>query len=63
VKQATPRQTWFKSSYSGGANNECVEVRFGAVPAEAVGVRDSKNTGQVLEFGPAAFKAFRDNLK
>ncbi|HEY3749427.1 MAG TPA: DUF397 domain-containing protein [Pseudonocardiaceae bacterium] len=40
-------ESWRKSSYSGGGNGNCVEV---AVRTEAVGVRDSKNTGPTLEF-------------
>ena len=31
---------WFKSSYSGAANENCVEVR---ITDGSVGVRDSKN--------------------
>ena len=31
---------WFKSSYSAGSNDACVEVRL---TASAVGIRDSKN--------------------
>jgi hypothetical protein len=63
VNQPAPRQTWFKSSYSGGANNECVEVRFGALRVEPVGVRDSKNESLKLAFSSAAFNAFRASLK
>lgn len=32
---------WFKSSYSAGANDQCVECRF--VPGEGVYVRDTKH--------------------
>ncbi|RZS43200.1 uncharacterized protein DUF397 [Herbihabitans rhizosphaerae] len=31
---------WFKSSFSGGADDNCVECR---ISADRVGVRDSKN--------------------
>ena len=31
---------WFKSTRSGGANEDCVEVR---ITEDSVGVRDSKN--------------------
>ncbi|WP_440902785.1 DUF397 domain-containing protein, partial [Actinosynnema sp.] len=41
-----------------GANNECVEVRFGAVPGEHIGVRDSKSPEPRLSFSSAAFSAF-----
>jgi hypothetical protein len=49
------RQNWRKSSYSGGGgNNDCVEVAFGA---EAVGVRDSKNTdGPQLVFRATSWR-------
>ncbi|GGU81761.1 DUF397 domain-containing protein [Lentzea flava] len=48
--------TWRKSSYSGGnAGDECVEVAF----AQAVRVRDSKNTaGPELGFSADAWQAF-----
>jgi hypothetical protein len=51
------REVWRKSSYSGGSgNNSCVEVAF---VADAVGVRDSKNTqGPTLAFSPAAWRGF-----
>ncbi|MDQ3404088.1 MAG: DUF397 domain-containing protein [Actinomycetota bacterium] len=37
---------WFKSSASGGANDDCVEVRF--IDGRDVGVRDSKNPGSAF---------------
>lgn len=47
---------WRKSSYSGSGNTSCVEVTF---VAEAVGVRDSKNTdGPQLAFPATAWHAF-----
>jgi hypothetical protein len=48
---------WFKSSFSGGNNGECVEVAF--VPG-GVGVRDSKRHGRgpVLLFGRGEWAAF-----
>ncbi|GAA2971378.1 DUF397 domain-containing protein [Actinokineospora diospyrosa] len=36
---------WFKSSFSGAANDNCVEVRFTEGP---VAVRDSKNPSATL---------------
>jgi hypothetical protein len=47
---------WFKSSYSGSASVNCVEVR---ITSTTVLVRDSKNPSdpQVL-FGPTAWRAF-----
>jgi hypothetical protein len=49
--------TWFKSSYSGGNNGQCVEVADLRV---SVGVRDSKRraVGPVLVFGPLEWAAF-----
>ncbi|MFE2721856.1 DUF397 domain-containing protein [Kitasatospora sp. NPDC059327] len=47
---------WFKSSYSGTAGGECIEVA--AAPA-VVRVRDSKDrTGPQLAFSPAAWSDF-----
>ncbi|WP_409471266.1 DUF397 domain-containing protein [Streptomyces sp. HC307] len=50
---------WFKSSYSGGAGGECVEVA--ALPA-SVHVRDSKDTGRgTFTVTSAAWSAFVTN--
>lgn len=50
------RPSWRKSSYSGGAGGNCVEVAFGQVEA---GVRDSKNTtGPELRFSATSWLAF-----
>jgi hypothetical protein len=50
------RPDWRKSSYSGGGNNSCVEVAFAA---DAVGVRDSKNTnGPQLAFPAITWRRF-----
>ncbi|MER6409703.1 DUF397 domain-containing protein [Streptomyces humidus] len=38
---STTQQDWFKSSYSGSEGDNCIEV---AVHAEAILVRDSKDT-------------------
>lgn len=47
---------WFKSSYSGGDGDNCVEV---AVRPEAVHVRDSKDKGiRPLLVAPTAWAAF-----
>ncbi|MDX3838184.1 DUF397 domain-containing protein [Streptomyces europaeiscabiei] len=47
---------WFKSSYSGGAGGECVEV---AACRQAIHVRDSKDmTRPGLEVDAAAWQAF-----
>ncbi|EGJ75307.1 hypothetical protein STTU_2518 [Streptomyces sp. Tu6071] len=47
---------WFKSSYSGANNNDCVEV---AVEPRVLHVRDSKKAdGSALGFAPAAWTRF-----
>ena len=53
--------TWRKSSYSGGASGNCVEV----ASADHVLVRDTKDggIGPVLTFGPTAWTAFLADLK
>jgi len=50
--------TWRKSSYSGGASGNCVEV---AAIDRTVVVRDSKDPkGPVLAFGPKDWQRFAD---
>ncbi|KAA2250140.1 DUF397 domain-containing protein [Solihabitans fulvus] len=52
---------WFKSSYSGGGNDQCVECR---IAEDAVGVRDSKNRrGPAFAFGSVAWRAFIGGAK
>ncbi|MEQ4609571.1 DUF397 domain-containing protein [Streptomyces cavourensis] len=47
---------WRKSSYSGGANGECLEVADGHA---SVPVRDSKTpTGPTLTFSPQGWSGF-----
>jgi hypothetical protein len=47
---------WFKSSYSGANDNDCVEV---AAAPGTVHVRDSKDVrGPRLVFGPGAWAGF-----
>ncbi|MGW1673640.1 DUF397 domain-containing protein [Streptomyces sp. NPDC002324] len=50
--------TWFKSSYSGGDGDDCVEVAV-ALP-HTIHVRDSKmdTTGPRLTLSPAAWAEF-----
>ncbi|MDR3080282.1 MAG: DUF397 domain-containing protein [Streptomyces sp.] len=51
-----PSEAWFKSSYSGGTGNSCVEV---ADAQTTVGIRDSKQeNGPVLLISMAVFTAF-----
>ncbi|MEV6264806.1 DUF397 domain-containing protein [Streptomyces sp. NPDC051784] len=48
--------TWFKSSYSGGDGDSCIEV---AVAPTAVHVRDSKvEEGPRLSLAPASWTRF-----
>ncbi|REK89888.1 DUF397 domain-containing protein [Streptomyces inhibens] len=56
-----PAPTWFKSSYSGGEGNACVEV---ANLRAQVAVRDSKAPqGPALAFPAATFAAFIDEVR
>ncbi|MFI6119414.1 DUF397 domain-containing protein [Streptomyces sp. NPDC051064] len=53
---STVELAWFKSSYSGGGGDNCVEIAFGP---GAVLVRDSKDTQQdALTVSPRAWSAF-----
>lgn len=53
---ALSESAWFKSSYSGGAGGECVEV---AAAGGSVHVRDSKVTaGPVIAVAPEAWAGF-----
>ncbi|MEK8145226.1 DUF397 domain-containing protein [Streptomyces sp. M10(2022)] len=53
---STAEMAWYKSSYSGGGGDNCVEV---AVLPETVLVRDSKETHrQALTVSPRAWTAF-----
>lgn len=54
-----PQDTgWFKSSYSGAANDTCVEVRL---TGDIVGLRDSKHPdGGAFWVGPVAWGSFLD---
>lgn len=52
----TPGLDWFKSSYSGGDGDNCVEV---AVRPGVIRIRDSKDTRiQPLAVAPEAWAAF-----
>ena len=52
---------WRKSSYSGGASGNCVEV---AATDRTIAVRDSKDSkGPVLAFGSKDWQRFADQVK
>jgi uncharacterized protein DUF397 len=54
------RTEWFKSSYSGGNNNTCVEARL---TGTSVDIRDSKDPdGPILSFGSSAWGRFLRGL-
>ncbi|MGX1760491.1 DUF397 domain-containing protein [Streptomyces lydicus] len=56
-----PASAWFKSSYSGGEGNACLEV---AHAGTRVAVRDSKDPdGPAPAFPAAAFAAFIDEVR
>ncbi|MFE3219116.1 DUF397 domain-containing protein [Streptomyces antimycoticus] len=64
-KHTTPHAStltgWFKSSYSGGSNGDCLEITrvYADVP-----VRDSKDPhGPALIFEPSAWSAFVSAVK
>ncbi|MGQ4490866.1 DUF397 domain-containing protein [Streptomyces sp. SAS_281] len=51
-----PESTWFKSSYSDGTGNNCIEV---SDQSSKVYVRDSKNKkGPVLALSPKTWASF-----
>ncbi|MGW3657531.1 DUF397 domain-containing protein [Streptomyces sp. NPDC005151] len=51
-----PDSAWFKSSYSGGNETECVEAAFAAA---GTSVRDSKRPHKHrLQVGSAAWESF-----
>ncbi|WJV45405.1 DUF397 domain-containing protein [Streptomyces flavofungini] len=53
---STPELAWFKSSYSSGSGDDCVEV---ALRPDAIHVRDSKNPqGPQLALDSAAWADF-----
>ncbi|MCX5309993.1 DUF397 domain-containing protein [Streptomyces sp. NBC_00154] len=53
---STSEPAWFKSTYSGGDGDSCVEI---ATCPDTVHVRDSKNEeGPQLTLSPAAWTGF-----
>ncbi|MEV6056539.1 DUF397 domain-containing protein [Streptomyces sp. NPDC052107] len=56
---------WFKSSYSDGAGNNCMEVAdLVDTPYGGVAIRDSKvPQGAALVIGRAAFAAFVEGVR
>ncbi|QIB43482.1 DUF397 domain-containing protein [Streptomyces aureoverticillatus] len=65
--ELAPENAWFKSSYSDGQGQSCVEVAdLTPHPAggDDVGIRDSKNPqGPALTLGLPAWKAFLAGLR
>ncbi len=58
---SSPTLTWHKSSYSGGAGGNCVEIAS-LSPARTL-ARDSKSpTGPLLSFAAPAWSAFLSHL-
>lgn len=55
---------WFKSSYSDGAGNNCVEVAdLTGTPYAGIAIRDSKKPeGAALIFEPSSFSAFIQDI-
>lgn len=67
ARELAPEGAWFKSSYSGGTGNNCIEVAdLTPHPAGGVdvGIRDSKNPqGPALVLGLPAWHAFLGGLR
>ncbi|MFK4068834.1 DUF397 domain-containing protein [Streptomyces sp. NPDC029674] len=55
-----PDRAWFKSSYSDGTGQNCLEVAdLSATPDTGIAVRDSKNPqGPALLLHPSSWSAF-----
>ncbi|QES43927.1 DUF397 domain-containing protein [Streptomyces venezuelae] len=55
-----PDRAWFKSSYSDGTGQNCLEVAYlTAPPGTGIAVRDSKNPhGPALLLRPSSWSAF-----
>jgi len=56
------RQTWIKSSHSGGSGGNCVEIAI--LPDGGRVIRDSKNpSGPALRLSNREWQVFRVNIK
>ncbi|WP_431771158.1 DUF397 domain-containing protein [Streptomyces cucumeris] len=56
-----PENAWFKSSYSDGTGNNCIEV---ADQSSRIYVRDSKKKdGPALAFPSSTFSAFIESVR
>ena len=56
-----PQSEWFKSSYSGSPNDDCVECKY---TPQNVHVRDSKDPdGPRFAFSPEAWASFTDAVR
>ncbi|MFJ9414523.1 DUF397 domain-containing protein [Streptomyces sp. NPDC101227] len=61
VSDASTLTGWYKSSYSGGSQGECLEVAHGHA---GMPVRDSKRpTGPALVFSAGSWSAFVSAVK
>ncbi|MEV8321308.1 DUF397 domain-containing protein [Streptomyces sp. NPDC059900] len=58
--ELAPDDAWFKSSYSSGAEGNCIEA---ADIAPAVAVRDSKDKGPALVFQKTSWSAFVGGIR
>ncbi|MEU3731263.1 DUF397 domain-containing protein [Streptomyces sp. NPDC033538] len=62
--ETTPEYDWYKSSYSGGSGDNCLEVAASIGSPTAIPVRDSKNPhGPRLRFHADAWSVFVDGIK
>ncbi|MBA0053652.1 DUF397 domain-containing protein [Streptomyces sp. AJS327] len=63
IHELPPEGAWFKSSYSDGTGNNCIEV---AGRSSRIYVRDSKQRKKgtsALVFSPSTFSAFTEGLR
>ncbi|MGW7691743.1 DUF397 domain-containing protein [Streptomyces asiaticus] len=59
ASELAPEDAWYKSSYSGGSGNSCVEVANVIAACGRIAVRDSKDpSGPALLFSPAGWSSF-----
>ncbi|UIX34579.1 DUF397 domain-containing protein [Streptomyces sp. GQFP] len=62
--ELAPAEAWFKSSYSDGTGQNCLEAARLVTAAPGIALRDSKNpTGPVLHLTPTTWTTFLTHLR
>lgn len=62
--ELAPAETWFKSSYSDGTGQNCVEAAHIVEGPPGIALRDSKNpAGPALHLTPTTWSAFLTHLR